>query len=332
MILYESLEDARIDRDRRKEPVATIGFFDGLHEGHRHLLDELRHWARDVDGEAIVVTFDPHPRKVLTGSGPARVLCPRHRLLLLERGGIDVALALQFDRALSEWSPEQFVDRVLVGALGCRRLLLGFDSAIGNDRLGTFEYLSERVGVLGIELRQGSRYVKNGQRVSSTLLREAIEDGDLEGFKHWTGRNYSAVGKVVAGDGRGRGLGFPTANLEPGCELTLPDGVYFALADRLDSELLNATRDGAPLDSKPALVNIGSRPTFASSREDEREGPHIEVHLLDFEGDLYGAHLEVHFLHRHRAERRFSSADELARQIREDERAFRAFVSQGVSS
>jgi riboflavin kinase/FMN adenylyltransferase len=320
MKVFRSLDAAALPASTRPR-AATIGCFDGLHRGHQHLLGELKAWARQTAAAPAVVTFDPHPLKVLTGRAPPAVLSLEHRLLLLHRLGIESALVLAFDEALSRWPAEDFVARVLVQGLGARRLLLGFDSSIGYQRKGTFEYLSERAGALGIEVRQGRPFLLDGTRISSTLVRQAVHHGDLARVQELTGRPHALLGRVAAGEGRGRRLGFPTANLECAAELLPPRGVYFGRARLLrEREWEAAATDAAP--ALPALVNIGVRPTFSSGGAAGDVQPVIEAHLIDFSGDLYGRIVELELVKWQRPERRFSGADELRAQIERDLRAY----------
>jgi riboflavin kinase/FMN adenylyltransferase len=331
MIRYSSLQDAASDRSRRRCPVATTGFFDGLHLGHQKLLADLQLWAAEVQGETVVITFDPHPQEVVRGSAPPAIHSLEHRLLLLERAGIDAVLILPFDLEMSQWSVEDFVQRVFLESLGCRHYLLGFDSAIGCRRQGDFDYLTAHSDALGLEVRQSEPLLIDETRISSTIVRDAILHGQLDTVRRTTNRRYSILGRVVAGDGRGKSLGFPTANLEISAEAAPPSGVYFALVDRV---LPGADSEASPRD-RPALVNIGRRPTFASSpgNADLEFAPfrpdrdRIEAHLLDYQGDLYGAWLEVRFLQAHRPERRFDRVSDLIEQIRIDENTFREWLS-----
>jgi riboflavin kinase/FMN adenylyltransferase len=330
------LEEARRDSSPPGGRVVTVGLFDGLHLGHRHLLAELAAWARSLRAGAAAVTFDPHPQSVLRGSAPVPVLSLEHRLLLLARSGIETALVLRFDRELASWPPEVFVRRALREALGARGLLLGFDSAVGRGREGSYEYLKAREVELEIEVRRGEAFRLEGERVSSTLVRQAVARGDLRRLEALLGRPFAQLGRVVPGDRRGRELGFPTANLDPGGIAMLPAGVYFAAVRRLGAH--GAERRKAELELHddgpllPAVVNIGRRPTVTGEREAEEGEPfdpardRVEVHILDFAADLYGGELEVIFLERHRAERRFASLEELATQIRRDVAARRAYA------
>lgn len=293
-------------RPRRCGRIAVVGFFDGLHVGHQRLLREVRSWAAEDGSEPVVVTFREHPQVALTGARPLQILSLDHRLLLLERSGVAATVVLDFDSELASWSPEVFVRRVITEGLGADRLLLGFDSALGHRRLGTFEYLERCQEALGIEVRQASVEELLGERVSSTLVREAVRAGDLSRLSGLLGRPFSLLGSVVKGAGRGRTLGVPTANLDVGGAAVVPVGVYFAVAEL------------APSQRQPAVVNIGRRPTFEAAG-----APTVEVHVLDFDQDIYGERLEIHLLARHRNERKFPSPDALKQQILADIEALR---------
>ena len=310
--------------------VATIGFFDGVHLGHRDLLDELRHWASELGAEPAVVTFNRHPQAVLGDHPPAPVVSLEHRLLLLEREGVAVTLVLDFDEELRSWSPDKFLARVFLRALGARAVLMGFDSAFGFRRQGTFDYLFANRDELGIEVRQcGARFV-DGERVSSTLVREATARWDLERLGSLLGRPFSLLGRVVTGDGQGRRIGFPTANLDLGVAAVPPVGVYFAQVRRLGQGTAGVA--SSPDDLLAAVVNIGRRPTLTGGREAAQaeafdpERDVVEVHVLDLDADLYGEMLEVVILDRHRDELKFAGVDELVEQIGRDVDARRRLV------
>lgn len=326
---FFDLDDAARERPADSERVATVGFFDGIHLGHQRVLDELKGWAASVSAEPVVVTFDRHPQAVLDGHPPVPVISLEHRLLLLEREGIAATLVLHFDRELASWPPERFVADVLQGALGARRLLLGFDSAFGRGRRGTYEYLHERSAELELEVRRSDAVWLGNDRVSSTLVREALLGGDLDRARELLGRRFSVLGRVVHGDHRGASIGFPTANLDIGEAALLPRGVYFARAVRLGASPEHAAAAGTSFEEMPAVMNVGRCPTF-SGEESERGAAfdpardRVEVHILDFRGELYGEWLEVHIERKHRDERRFPSVEALVEQIRADVEARRA--------
>ena len=311
MLRYCDLAEASACRDRTEGCRVAVGYFDGLHIGHQHLIRELRDWAhspeaRSNDRSAAIVTFDRHPLEVLQRVTPLRILSREHRFQLLERHGIDAVLELPFTAELASWSADEFVQRVLRDALGAQGLLMGFDGAFGRGREGTYEALNARRASLGLEVRRGAVERLGSERVSSTLVRRAIVEGDLPRLHELLGRSFSLLGVVVRGDGRGRELGIPTANLNIEGAAALPSGVYFAyahVAERVHG----------------ALVNIGVRPTFAGSSS---AGLVIEAHLLEFDDDLYDERVELEFVKRHRGERRFPSSEALKAQIHADREAF----------
>lgn len=328
MKCYRDLSSAGRESGPPRRRAAAIGFFDGLHVGHQRLLRDLGAWARDLYAEPAVVTFDRHPQEVLTGAGPIRILSLEHRLLLLARQGISSALVLHFDLELAALTAEEFVRRVLVEGLAAGALLMGFDSAFGQGRKGTFERLLPLAGSLGIDLRRAGVEILDGERVSSTLVREAVLAGDLHRLERLLGRRFSLLGRVQTGDGRGRTIGFPTANLDVLGSALPPNGVYFARVELLGKsfeDVLDRARPAAPRQSLTAVVNVGMRPTFKDPATGA--GSTVEAHILDWSGDLPGDHLEVSFLSRHRDEMKFPSVAALVEQIRRDVAACRRFVA-----
>ncbi|MBC8328457.1 MAG: riboflavin biosynthesis protein RibF [Planctomycetes bacterium] len=284
--------------------VATVGVFDGVHLGHFVVMRQVVERARALGAAPTVVTFAGHPKEVLVGRAPATVTSLAHRLLLFERAGIGTTLVLDFTPELRELTAAQFTRRVLVDGLGVRELVLGFDSKFGKDRSGTAASLQPLAAELGVVLVEVPPLRLEERAVSSSAIREAVQLGELDRAAAMLGRPVSLLGSVIRGHGRGREIGFPTANLDPHHVLRPPDGVY-AVMVLLDGRL------------RPAVANIGERPTFGSP------GHSVEVHLLDFDGDLYGRELEVYFLERLRGEGTFAGAAELGRQIGRDVEAAR---------
>jgi len=283
--------------------IATMGVFDGVHVGHRAILDRTLNWARVEGRPAVVVTFATHPDEVVKGHAPPLLISLAHRRLELERAGMDAVLALRFDAALREVGATEFVEQVLVAGLGARGLVLGHDTAVGRDRQGDAAFLAHLGVAHGFEVKVVGEIAVDGEVVSSTRIREALADGDLERTARLLGRAPSVLGRVVEGERRGRRLGFPTANLEVSWELRPVDGVYAVLV-RHDGE-----RHGG-------ICNIGRRPTFGAGGRTL-----LEVHLLEFEGDLYGHELEIVFVARLRGEQTFNGPDELKAQIARDREA-----------
>lgn len=293
--------------------VATVGVFDGVHLGHFHVLRRVVQRAQSTAHKSVMVTFAGHPKQVLLGQAPATVTSLEHRLLLFRRAGIDATLVLEFDDDLRELSAEDFVRNILVEGLGLRELVFGFDSKFGKDRGGNAESMRSLADELGFLVSEVPALRVDGRAVSSTAIREAVGLGDLRQAGQMLGRPTSLLGTVVRGDGRGRELGFPTANLELHHELQPPPGVYATLVRRPGHR---------PMRLWPAVANLGQRPTF------DQAGPSVEVHLLDFSEDLYGQELEVFFLARLREEREFASPNALRRHIEEDVQSARKAISE----
>lgn len=287
-------------------PKVTLGVFDGVHLGHQRVLRRLVAWARGTDSDAAVVTFDRRPRDALLGKPSEPVTSVPHRLLLFERMGIDAALVLTFDKALASSEPETFVQEVLVERLGAAGVLLGHDARFGRNGRGDMALLSRLAGVYGFEARSVPVVEVDGEPVSSTRVRKAIQEGDLRRAERLLGRRVSVLGTVVRGTSRGKEIGYPTANLDLDCEVMLPQGVY-------------ATQTRVAETWHDSVTNIGRVPTL------RRGGPShasetvvLETHLPGFSGDLYGEQLEIRFVHFIRPEEVFDSAAALAERIAGD--------------
>ncbi len=305
------LDLARVRKGDLRDPVATIGVFDGVHRGHRQLLYELLVWARATGGESTVLTFDRHPLEVLRGEKIAPLLTVENRLLEFERHGVDAALVLDF-AAIRPLGPGEFLEQVLLGKLGCRRLLLGFDSRIGKDRSGDAAKVRELGKALGIDVRVASPVLdKDRRKIGSSAIRDAIRKGELDRAANLLGRPMTLRGPVVRGAGRGTGLGIPTANLDVGEQLLPPDGVYLVRVFR-----------GA--DTAPAVMNLGVRPTFGGA-----SGRTLEVHVPGWKGDFTGEPLEIRPVRFLRPERKFENPAALRAQIDTDLLALAQAVARG---
>ena len=304
-----TFEEAEL-RPAARGSVVSIGVFDGVHLGHQEILGRNVEQARAHGLEATVLTFRRHPKRVLLGRAPQAITTLDYRFELFRRLGIEHVVALKFTDDLRQVDPETFVERFLVRGLDARRFVLGFDSKFGRDRAGTPELLRS----LGHQVEVVGQVVVAKRPVSSTAIREAVQLGDLEGAAAMLGRPVSILGRVVHGDAVGRTLGFPTANLDLMQGLHPPAGVWACRARLLADD--EPAPSGAAL---PAVTNIGHRPTVAG----ERGEPRVEVHLIDWQGDLYGRRLEVEFVERLREEQRFDGVEALAEQIRRDVAAAR---------
>jgi len=302
-------------------PVCTIGFFDGYHRGHASLLEDLLRWSEEVDGTSMVITFSTHPKRVVEGMAPAVLTPLDRRLELLAEAGVQVVLVLPFDEELSRWSPERFIEEVLKEAVATHHLLMGFDSAFGQGARGDAEYL-RAMDDLPFELQISPPLLLEGEAVSSSVVRNTLLDGDLARTLRLLGRPYSLRGEVILGDQRGRTIGFPTANLDPGPVLVPPVGVY------LGAVLLSGDDGSRDQLCWPAAINIGRRPTFGTPEAPEGtpfdpELDRLEAHLDGFEGDLYGSTIDVQLHRRLRGERRFDSLEALRKQIVRDVQSLR---------
>ena len=283
--------------------VVTVGVFDGLHLGHQTMLDRLTAAARRRSLPAVCVTFSVHPQAVLSGEAPRQIVSLDHRLELLERAGVDLALVVEFSAEFSTVEAETFVEKLLVRALGARELIIGHDTAIGRDRRGDARFLTEAGLRFGFEVVSLGEVLVDGVVASSTAVRRAIGAGELVSARRLLGRPVSLRGKVVKGDGRGATLGFPTANLEVLSEAFPPLGVY----------AVTASTPAHP--GLKGVMNYGLRPTF---QQDETHAV-FEIHILDESDlDLYGQAMEVQLHAYLRREQRFDGPEALKAQIAED--------------
>jgi len=307
--------------------IATTGTFDGVHLGHRALLDWMVDKAAEEGAETVVLTFDPHPRKVLfgPGSGLALIQSLDQRATALAETGLDHLVIQPFDRAFSRLKPEDFVRNVLVTGLGITTIVVGHDHRFGAGREGDVDLLRACGETFGFDVQHIPAHIEGELTVSSTKIRQRLQLGDLDAAHRLMGRQHAWQGTVVSGDGRGRTLGFRTANLqarEP--EQILPgEGVYSAHVRVCQSSEANTDAAEAPVWG--AMVHVGPRPTF----DDQEDPPAVEAHLFA-EGDpeLYGAVLEVTFVSRLRDIQKFADADALVRQLEQDAAAAKQALGQ----
>ncbi len=295
----------RVTLDRNSDcrrPVVTVGTFDGVHVGHRAVLDEVRRLAQDGDGHSVVVTFDPHPRQVIDPDhAPPLLTTLDERAWRIGAAGIDVLAVVPFDDRVRSLSPLEFVTRYIVERLGASSVVVGHDHGFGRDRSGDSGTLRDLGSSHGFSVHSVAASHVDDLPVSSTRVRSLIASGDLVGAGALLGGGYPVVGDVVEGDRRGREIGFPTANIDVDVDRKLmpPPGVYTGWAET--AEGLSA-----------AVVNYGSRPTVGG------QTLRLEAHLLDFEDDLYGTQLKLDLVHRLRDEAKFESLPQLKHQIATD--------------
>ncbi len=294
-------------RPQHRGCVATIGNFDGVHRGHQAILARLRERARELGVPSCVVIFEPQPREYFApDTAPARLARLRDKLALLAEEGVDRVLCLAFNQRLCKLSAAEFVDTILVDGLGVQHLEVGDDFRFGCDRLGDFDFLMQAGVVQGFTVEAAQTVEQNGIRVSSTQVRKALAAADFPLAEQLLGRPYRIAGRVLHGQKLARQLGWPTANVQLKRRRVPFTGVYQVSAE-IDGTLW------------PGVANIGVRPTVAGDGS-----AHLEVHLLDFAGDLYGRRLTVVFHHKLRDEQRFASLEALKSAIDADVAAARA--------
>lgn len=292
--------------------VLTIGNFDGIHRGHQALLSLLVDKARALGHDAVVMTFEPHPREYFTpDSAPARLSSFREKLLLLASAGVDRVHVCRFNAAFAALDANTFVDRILLRGLDTRHLIIGDDFRFGAGRQGDFPWLQAAGAAHGFAVEAMHTLADAGLRVSSSAVRDALAAGDLQHAQALLGRPYSIAGSVTHGKRLGRSIGFPTANIPLRHRKPALSGVFAVGVEGLAEGWLSA------------VANLGWRPTVNTLTR-----PVLEVHLFDWQQDCYGAHLRVHFLHRLRAERKFESLDELRAQIQLDAHQARDWFAQ----
>ncbi len=300
-----TLEEASRRYAAGPRPVATLGFFDGVHRGHRAVLDEAVRAARDPGVEVVAVTFDRHPRETLVGAAPPLLTPTAERLRLLGEAGAAAAVVIPFDRSQAAVPAEEFAREVFSRRLRAAIVVLGARSRFGRGGQGTPEDLAGFGARLGFSVRIVPPLMAGGEPVSSTRIRDRVLRGDLTGAADLLGRPVTWVGTVVRGRGDGKKLGFLTANLDmPGAALP-PNGIY-------------ACRVRASGADYRAAANLGTSPTFTAGTGHRGAPRRVEVHVIGFSGDLYGQELRVEVLRKLRDEVLFPSLEALRDQIRRD--------------
>jgi riboflavin kinase/FMN adenylyltransferase len=285
----------------------AVGVFDGVHRGHQAVISTSANHARAAIGKPVVVTFDPHPDKVLRPQAAPHLLsATQHKIALIRSLGVGHLLVITFDKQFAATEPEDFVSQLVAHSKPLREICVGHEWSFGKNRRGNLDLLKKLGAKFNFDV-VGIPPVKiNNAVVSSTAIRETIEKGDLAKAAEMLGREYTILGTVTRGDNLGKKIGFPTANLSAHSEQFPPNGVYAAEA-RLDGELHRG------------VVNLGIRPTVSRGKSDRV----LEIHLFDFNRDIYGQDVEVRFLKFLRPEKKFENLDTLVQQIRQDAREAR---------
>jgi riboflavin kinase/FMN adenylyltransferase len=293
-----------------RNPVLTIGNFDGVHKGHLVLFDMVKERAKAIGGQSAVMTFDPHPIKIMgPGNGPPLITPTTQKLNLIRNAGMDVILCIPFTRQFASISAQDFVQDILLDKIGIREIVVGYDYTFGSGRRGNITLLRQLGGQLGFLVHVVEPIHIDSELVSSTSIRNLIQEGNLTEARKFLGRAYQISGTVIRGKNRGgRLLGFPTANLRLIDELIPKRGVYAVTVNINDETYYGVT-------------NIGYNPTFGDNALS------VETHLLDFTGDILGKTINVNFIQRLRDEETYATlkdlSDQIARDIVEAKRLFR---------
>jgi riboflavin kinase/FMN adenylyltransferase len=300
MRLVRHINDLPFD-EFKNGSVVTIGAYDGLHLGHEQLLERVNIASKQQGLPSIVMSFEPTPKEFFAASSPpARLMRFREKYDALSEHGIDIFFCPPFDEQMRDISASAFIRRILVHGLGARHIVIGDDFQFARRREGKLEHLQQASSALGYAVEQVPSIVVDGVRVSSTAIREALWDGELQRATALLGRPYRMSGKIIRGDKVGRTLGFPTANVDLRRRQSAVMGIFAVRVHGLP---------GGPND---AVASVGTRPTFAGTK------PLLEVHVFDFDEDVYGAYIHVDFIGRLRSEVKFDDISELVAQMHRD--------------
>ncbi|HRO42806.1 MAG TPA: bifunctional riboflavin kinase/FAD synthetase [Flavipsychrobacter sp.] len=286
-----------------RKPVITIGTFDGVHQGHKTILAKLVEYAQQVNGESIVITFEPHPRKLLFPEQSLRLLTPlKEKLQFISETGIKHIVVAPFTKAFSQLSAEDYVAHFLVKNFKPERIVIGYDHHFGHDRTGNIHMLQQSENEFGYKVIEIPAQLIDEAAVSSTKIRNALQDGNMEDAAHMLGRHYSLKGKVMEGKKLGRTIGYPTANIEPDdFDQLIPKNGVYAVKVRWKEQLFGG------------MLNIGFNPTVTDERK-----LLIEVNIFNFNESVYGQTLELIFIKWLRPEVKYNSLDALTLQLTKD--------------
>ena len=305
--------------------MVTIGNFDGVHRGHQVILEQVRELGLKAGQPTLLITFEPHPREFFSASNaPTRLTRFREKMRILARTSIDRVLLLTFDERLSAMSPVEFIEDLLVAEVGASAVVVGDDFRFGHRAEGNFELLKASGERLGFEPLRHATFEVRGSRASSSRVRDALAEGDLELAQALLGRPYSVLGRVAPGRQLGRTIGFPTANVALRRVATPLSGVFAVRVRGLGDRGLSD--EGLGDEPLPAMANLGTRPTVDGTQV------LLEVNLFDFAQDIYGREISVEFVTKLRDEQKFDGLDALKAQLARDGRAARAALGLEQSS
>ena len=302
-VKMELIENIKQIKRPFKNAVITIGNFDGVHKGHQSLFGQVMEKARQINGTSVAMTFDPHPLKALGIKGPSLITRRDQKVELIEQCGLDVLLCIPFDKAFAAITAHDFIEKILVNKIGMKAIIIGEDYSFGKGRQGNIEFLKkekDRLGFKTIVAPWINNTDSDHERISSTIIRKIVMDGKVDQAMKYLGRHYQIRGKVIKGRKRGGSqLGFPTANIKLHDELCPKLGVYAVNVETSKGNFWG-------------VANIGFSPTFGDQMFT------IEVHILDFNHDIYNTRIRVNMVKKLRDEKKFSCIQELSKQIEED--------------
>ncbi len=313
MQLVRGIHNINLSTDSGKKSfekgcALTIGNFDGVHLGHRRVIAALVEKAKKLNCEAVVMVFEPQPQELFSpDTAPARLCRLRDKYSLLKQLGVDRLLCVNFNRKFASQTAQEFIEQLLVKRLAVKHLIIGDDFHFGKNRQGNFEMLCHAGLKFGFSVTDTASFKLADCRISSTEIRQALEQDRLADAQKMLGRPYSIIGRVFHGDKRGREIGFPTANVSLKRKVSPISGVYAVQVKTIDGDYFG-------------VANIGSRPTVSGTRAQ------LEVHIFDFNKDLYGQHIEVNMLKKLRNEMKFESINALTKQIDIDSKQARDFI------
>ena len=294
------IRGSRNIREEIKNPVLTLGNFDGVHVGHQAIFRNVTLRSKEIDGTSVVFTFEPHPLKIIAPDRCPPLLTSFHKKMeLIQEAGIDMVICADFNRRFADQHPRDFAKNILYKKVRAKEIFVGYDYTFGRGREGTIAYLKKMGNEFGFKVNVVDPVKIDVNLVSSSLIRELIEDGKIEQASLFLGRTYSIKGKVIDGHKKGTVIGYPTANIDVHHELIPHTGVYG----------VRVVNEGIYYDG---IANVGFNPTF------NRDSLSVEVHIFDFKKDIYGKEIEIAFIGRIREEIAFKSAQELVEQIGQD--------------
>lgn len=297
-------------KEKYKNASIAIGVFDGLHKGHQALINQAVQKAKSEKGEALVMTFWPHPVKVLKPKLKLEYITTlKHRLKLIEKLGVAACVVVKFTKRFSHLSPQKFVKNYLVDHLGAKHVFVGDDFRFGENRMGTLDVFKELGEKYGFEVDVLKSIQGIDHKISSTDVRSATKNGELKRCEKYLGRPVSLMGEVVKGDGRGKTIGFPTINIIPE-ELVLPPNGVYAVYVCIGEKRY------------PAMANVGLRPSFKA----KKKSVNVECHIFDFKKNIYGKEVVVEFIKKIREEKAFTRVEDLVKAIKGDEKKVRLIL------